>query len=590
MFYIGKQYTGEDLTDIAIEHRAICITLLKSTLIGQVFFPLLVAIAFWGFLNHYFLIGWTLFYILSAIAMWFTLYHWYPNTDITDKHSLIDKIILSWATIVSIALMVPMFLFSPNEYPEQAIFFYIITFGTLAGALGLGGYWPIFFIMYSGVSTTAFIIHALISYYEPNYFLVIGVLVFSPFLIHIILTFNRQSAASVVLKKRYAELAKVNEQQKHQAEHMAESRKRLLASTSHDLRQPLQAMNFFLASLQKEDEFKNHTIVDRLQDSLDGVNDLLSHILELSRLEAEELKPKINAAFLPDITNKLKVEFQEQAKEKNVQINTEGPSFYVLTDAVLLTRILSNLLSNAVKYTQSGAIHIRCEKIDVSVISLSIIDTGIGIEESHHNRVFEEFVQINNPERDRRKGIGLGLSIVKRLTQLLDIKLTFKSEPDRGTTVSLKLPIAGDQDIVALQKTHLENNSADISSDENGDTLILIIDDEDAIRDSLKDLISSWGMEIIAAESVDQACLLLQKNSLKPDMIISDYRLRHNKTGVEAIEAIRTLYYDNDIPALLLSGDTNASQFDDVKAGGYQLLQKPIKAAQLRSLIQRALS
>lgn len=588
MFYFGRQFQGEDLNVIAAEHRSKAIELLKTTLFVQFICPQLIVFGFWNILNQHFLLAWSAFYFCSTSFMAYFLYTWYPNSENPERHKILDLTVLSWAAIVSLVLFIPLFLFSPNQYPEETIFFYIVTFGYLACALGAGGYWPGFYFIYACISLLCFVLHVLFSYQEANYFLAFGATIFSPLLIHISLTFNRQSAENIILKKRHAELAKENAQQKKQAENMANSRQLLLAASSHDLRQPLQAMNLFLSSIEESRKPEDASLLQRLKDSVNGMNELLEGMLDLSKLESDSLPPHMKTIYLPDFLEKIEQQFKHAAEKKNLALSANSCESYILSDSVLLERLLSNLISNAIKYTESGEINVEATALDKGQINITVSDTGIGVSEAEQTNIFEEFIQLNNPERDRQKGLGLGLSIVKRLCTLMQIPLEFKSQAGQGTCVSIKLPQA-DKPENSLQPS--DSNHIELSANTNlHNKTALVIDDNKDIRDALDDLLSRWSMKVISVESAHQACEQLQQQALRPDIIISDYRLRENKTGIEAIEDILALYQDNDIPAFLLSGDIAAQHLSHVKEQGYQLLHKPIKAPQLRSILQRALS
>jgi CheY-like chemotaxis protein len=243
---------------------------------------------------------------------------------------------------------------------------------------------------------------------------------------------------------------------------------------------------------------------------------------------------------------------------------------------VLVERILRNLVSNAVRYTERGRILVGCRRRE-HAIALQVWDTGVGIPTDEQARVFEEYYQVGNPERDQTKGLGLGLAIVRRLAELLGCELELRSEPGRGSCFEFTLPLAKDAPIAAEPSP--ENRRGALARG-----LIVVVDDEQAIRQATASLLTGWGFHVVAAASGDEAVARLSAASAPPDLIICDYRLRGEENGLGAIERLRS-EYNESIPAMLITGDTAPDRLAEAQASGLLLLHKPVSNSKLRAAI-----
>jgi CheY-like chemotaxis protein len=242
----------------------------------------------------------------------------------------------------------------------------------------------------------------------------------------------------------------------------------------------------------------------------------------------------------------------------------------------LLFRILSNLIANALRYTEEGGILVGCRKRGRSV-RIEVWDTGVGIPREQHDRIFEEFYQLNNPSRDRTRGLGLGLATVKRIVQLLGHPLHLKSVPGRGSKFSIDVPLADPNRIHSIAAT-IEQKVPNLI----GGKLIVVIDDEESVRLGMQSLLESWGCKSITAMDAGEA--LEKINGRTPDFIIADLRLRGDDNGIDAIRDLRAKLGDH-IPAVLVSGDTATEQLRKVSAAGLTMMHKPLKAVRLRALL-----
>jgi signal transduction histidine kinase len=361
-----------------------------------------------------------------------------------------------------------------------------------------------------------------------------------------------------------------------EAEQANTAKSKFLAAASHDLRQPIHAQGLFLEVLSRT-ELNEHQreLVTSARSASEASSELLNSLLDFSRIEAGVIEPQIQAFRLQVLLNKIENELAPQADAKNIVYRSRETHVSVRTDPVILELILRNLISNAIRYTEQGGVVVGCRLRGNQAI-LEVWDTGIGIAPEHQKEVFREFHQLGNPERDRNKGLGLGLAIADGLSRTLGHALSLVSTPRHGSVFRLTLPV--DSSIPFSQIAMTQSRTRVLNA------RLLIVDDDKIVRDSMLHLLRDWGCECEAAESIEEALVLASTN--RPDVIISDYRLREQRTGVEAIAAVRTLL-GNAIPALLITGDTAPERLREAQASGIPLLHKPVSPGKLyRRLVE----
>ena len=383
---------------------------------------------------------------------------------------------------------------------------------------------------------------------------------------------NIDLVRNLTIQKEAAEHA----QQQAEAANMAKSR--FLAAASHDLRQPLHALGLFAATLVEKIRYPEvRNIVDNINASIAALTSLFDALLDISKLDANVVHPTLSQFPIQALFARIKTDYARIAQEKNLKFSVVPCGANVTSDPILLERILRNLVANAIRYTEQGTVVLGCRRQDDN-IRIEIWDSGAGIPFIQRQKIFEEFYQLQNPERDREKGLGLGLAIVKRLTQLLDHKLEVISSPDKGSMFSVSVPRAPGNTATA------EVVAPQISYGGLSNSLILVVDDERAVREGIQALLHEWGCEVIAAGSLEEALKLLVEQARTPDVIIADYRLRADATG---IDAIRSLHAElrAEIPAVLITGDTSPDRLREAKESGFRLLHKPVPPAKLRSLL-----
>jgi CheY-like chemotaxis protein/anti-sigma regulatory factor (Ser/Thr protein kinase) len=273
----------------------------------------------------------------------------------------------------------------------------------------------------------------------------------------------------------------------------------------------------------------------------------------------------------------LRIEFTPPAQEKGIRLQVVHSSALIHTDPALAERILRNLLANAVRYTQRGRILVGCRSRG-NRVRVVVADTGMGIPADKLDAVFEEYVQLGNPERDRTKGLGLGLAIVRRLGVLLGAPIEVQSVAGKGSAFCVTFARGVLADVAAV-------DPAPAAGDLQGHWVV-VVDDEAAIRDAIKHLLTQWGCEVTVAGSGDEAVELVALSPRVPSVILCDYRLRDNEYGLEAIEKLRAEFCE-DIPALLVTGDTAPDRIVEIKSSGIAVLHKPLRPeALLQALLQ----
>jgi CheY-like chemotaxis protein/two-component sensor histidine kinase len=369
---------------------------------------------------------------------------------------------------------------------------------------------------------------------------------------------------------------------KEEAEDATLAKSRFLAAASHDLRQPTHALGMFVARLaQLPHDVQTGKLIGNLEASVQAMQALLNGLLDVSRLNAQAVQVQAQPIALEDLFDQLRSGLGMIATDKGVRLKIRPTTVWVMSDPTLLYRILLNLVSNALRYTHKGGVLVACRvRADAAIARVEVWDSGMGIAPEHHELIFKEFFQVENPERDRRKGLGLGLNIVHRTAVLLGHRLQFKSSLGHGTRFSVDIALAPEG--ANGRKIALP---APGQNDELSGLRILVIEDDALSREALVTLLESWAATVSKVENLPAALALLKTGSI-PDVILSDYRLPDGVNGMGAIAQIRT-EVGSDIPACLISGDTDPELMLAARDAGLTLLHKPVRPAKLRSFLRR---
>ena len=392
---------------------------------------------------------------------------------------------------------------------------------------------------------------------------------------------NKDLKESFRLRYENIDLVDQLRQQKDEAEQANISKTKFLAAASHDLRQPLHALTLFTSVLDEEIKYpKVRHVVDQINASVHALQSLFNALLDISRLDAGVMKVDKTDFNLQTLLNKLANDFTPQANEKGLDIYWPDVDVAIHTDATLFEQVLRNYVSNAIRYTHKGEVRIGVEANEGQV-TIRVSDTGAGIPATERETIFEEFHQLNNPERDRSKGLGLGLAIVQRTAKLLEHAIDVTSEPGKGSTFSISVPQASRLEAAGP----LSQEETTIVPTQQRPALILVIDDEATIRDGTQSLMEAWDCQVVTAADKDEALVKLRQRGQTPDGIIADYRLRESQTGLEAIQAIHREHGEH-IPALIVTGDIAVDRLREVNSSGFQVLHKPVAPAKLRAFLR----
>jgi len=389
--------------------------------------------------------------------------------------------------------------------------------------------------------------------------------------------FNSMAAQ---LEDSYTSLERKVEERTHQLEVANLAKSRFLAAASHDLRQPLQALGMFVDQLR--DQMKTAEggrLVERIDVAVGAMNELFNALLDISRLDAGVLSTNITAVPIARLLKRIEDTFAGAAREKGLSLRVVSSSAWVRSDVILLERVLLNLVSNAVRYTSSGGIVVGCRRRGQQ-IHIEVCDTGPGIPEDQRRNIFGEFYRIS--KGDTHGGLGLGLAIVDRLCKLLDHPIELTSVVGKGSRFSVAIPLAAAQSEFAEPQAVIS-----IAPDALRGKFVVVIDDDTLVLDAIGGELRKWGCHVVATDSFDSALASLG-TGVRPDLIISDYRLANGQSGIATIARLRAVL-GADIPAFLLSGDTAPERLREARASGHHLLHKPVRPMRLRAMVSQLL-
>lgn len=453
-----------------------------------------------------------------------------------------------------------------------------VTLGVTAGAIPAFGPWlPAFLALF---------LPATLPYVAANFFAPALVERASAFLMLIYVVVmgglgvrsHRAFIEIVGLRLRSEALAEDLRRERDTADAANRAKSSFLAAASHDLRQPVHALGLFAGALLRLDlPGEARLLVERIEASAAAMDGLFNAILDISRLDAGVVEVAPRAFRVGPYLARICRDLRPEAEAKGLRLRCRSCDEVAWTDPFLLERVVRNLVSNAVRYSDRGGVLVACRRRG-GRLAIQVFDTGPGIAAGDHERIFQEYVQIGNVERDRTKGLGLGLAIVRRTCAILDMPIALRSRIGRGSCFEGKVALSDEaalaEDSVAAAPGALAERS-----------LIVVIDDEASIREAMERLLAGWGHDVIAAGSGDEAVARLASHPTRPDLIVSDYRLRDGETGTEVIERLRS-EFNETIPALIITGDTAPDRLIEARTSGLVLLHKPVPNGKLRAAMR----
>lgn len=374
--------------------------------------------------------------------------------------------------------------------------------------------------------------------------------------------------------------------QKEISERASSLKTRFLAAASHDLLQPLHAAQLSLSALADlQGDEKGRRLVDQVERSLDTMNELLRTLLDISRLDAGAVEPSFSPVAIAPVAEALLSDFRPLAESKGIRLRARIEPLTIRSDRMLLRQILLNLIANAVRYTAKGGVLVSVRR-RAGHVAIDILDTGCGIPEDEHERVFEEFhrVTASTVSDGEVAGLGLGLSIVRRLVDALRHRLELASRVGRGTRFRLWIdgPV---EDAAAPAEVPIGAGAL-----QRLDGLrVLLIENDPAVSEAMTELMTPWGCSLRTATTATGAAQVLDRADWAPDLIVADQHLDGGDLGTEAITEVRRLCR-RTVPAIVATADPGEATVVRAAHLGAHLLLKPVKPAQLRALVAHLVS
>ena len=369
------------------------------------------------------------------------------------------------------------------------------------------------------------------------------------------------------------------------AERANEVKTRFFTAVSHDLLQPLHAARLSLSALGGSDEIEEHKkLATQIDHALSSIEDLLRTILDISKLETGALKPVPQAFELGELFESLRFDFLPVIQEKNLTLSIDHGELSVVSDPLMLKRILQNLLANAVRYTDNGGIRLYARK-DLSQVHISVVDTGSGISECEAIRVFEEFHRGSTAKKAGHVGFGLGLSIVKRMANALEHKLELQTKPGKGSSFTITVPYV---ERPSRHNTGQSTQPAASTAYNFSHITAIVIDNDEPVLSAMKKILDQWSCRSETARNLQEIERLIEAQLPKPNIILADYHLDDNVCGLEAVAKLRQAWGDT-LPAIVITADHTETTASDVEAASCELLRKPVRPAQLRALMMHLL-
>ena len=362
-----------------------------------------------------------------------------------------------------------------------------------------------------------------------------------------------------------------------------QSKSRFLRAANHDLRQPLASLKILVYScLVAENDEDRQQALHAMDVSVSIMEDLLGALLNIGQLDAGKIEPSISTFQVSSILTRLEVQYAHQAREKGLELRIIPSKLAIVSDRVLLERILSNLVGNALRYTDVGRVLVGCRRHG-RTLRIVVADTGIGIAPEHHEAIFDEFYRVSDAQSHARHSLGLGLNIARRLSDILGHELGLTSKVGEGTAFFVDVPIGN--------IWHSSVGEPEINERIGGEfagLCCLVLEDDKILREAFTALLQRWGMTVVNIDDFDNVAKAIRDLSCQPDIIITDYRLRGRIQGTDLVGAINDIL-EKPCPALVMTAETAPEVIDSIKAQGFPLLIKPVSPPSLRVLMHNLL-
>ncbi len=321
--------------------------------------------------------------------------------------------------------------------------------------------------------------------------------------------------------------------------------------------------------------------MERLDAATSSMNELFDVLLDISKLDAAVVVPKIEAFAIGDVLDRIDASFAPVAQAKGLLFEVAPCQSWVRSDPVLLERILQNLVSNAIRYTEAGSVRVGCFE-HTGRLRIDVIDTGIGIDPSQQQDIFTEFFRAAGPGKLGSSGLGLGLFIVDRLAHLLGHTVELQSQKGHGSTFSVFVPLGEVETVEAPSPAGDMQPPGDFGTG----SLALVIDDDPLALDGMTGILEGWGFEVVGAKGIAEALAAIVRRAAPLNLIVSDYHLPDGERGLEAVRSVR-LQCAAEVPAVLVTGDSSTDPLAAAKCAGLLILRKPVLPLTLRAVVSR---
>jgi two-component system, sensor histidine kinase len=565
---------GEQVRVVYVEGQRLILTGFAAALI--------VVWVLWDHVAHGILLGWlgafTAYALLRA-----AMTRAYRRRAAGDTRHRTWMTRAQWALAVGGSLWaIAGFLFYVPGRIEYQLFLSTMLFGAAVSSLAtLPVYLPAYLVFITPIVAATSIRYGLEN--KPLHW---GIALGAIAIMFIFINFGRYIQKNFVesLRLRMALAARNDDlaERNREVEQANLAKSRFLAAASHDLRQPMHALNLFVAQLRNAaDQTERSRIIARIDAAVAAMNELFNALLDISKLDAGALVPGVSAFPVDHLLQRVETTFSAAARQKDLRLRVVMSGARVESDFILLERIVFNLVSNAVRYTVRGGVVVGCRRRG-GLLRIEVWDTGIGIPDDQRRNIFGEFYRLATSEGDGRGGLGLGLAIVERLCRLLEHPIELTSAPGKGSRFSILVPVAA-----ARQGPELVVPTVAVVDPARG-KLVVVIDDDPLVLDGMRGLLQGWGCRVVDANTSDAAMMSLARHSGPPNVIISDYRLADGATGFDVIDRLRSAFRA-PIPAFLITGDTTPERLREARASGFQLMHKPVAPIALRAMLTQLL-
>jgi signal transduction histidine kinase/CheY-like chemotaxis protein len=512
---------------------------------------------------------------LASAAWQLILWRWYWRAQAPDGDWRV------WARRFVVASLVEgarwgvgsILVAAPGHAEQQIWVCMVVACAASSSVSSLGSYIPAFYALLFP-AMVPFTVWGLFQH-DPRYW-ALSLLAFALTASIALLGYGQSRSLADALRLRFEnlDLAEDLRREKEIAEQASLAKTQFLASASHDLRQPIHALGMFVAALRRRPmDHDTARIGGQISETVAAMTGLFDSLLHISQLDAGVVRPSPRTFALDPMIDRICREQVAGLEGRPVVLRRVPCSALAHTDPILLERMIRNVIANAVRHTRAGRILVGCRRGER--ISVEVWDSGPGIAPADQDKVFEEYYQLANPERDRTKGLGLGLAITRRLSLLLDCPITLRSQVGVGSMFRISAPTGLVADVV----------DPPVASDQDATQqgLVFFVDDELAIQHGAADLLRIWGYRVLAAGSAEELMAKVDPGE-RPDLLICDWRLRGEETALAVVERVRQAY-GAGIPTLLITGETAPGKLREAHAAGLVILNKPVPPGKLRAAV-----